>query len=90
MNEFGEKESRKMTMDILVRIIIGKHPEWKDPLKKNDFSDYVINQIVGDFINDPQITGSHEEKKNKAKELYTDIMNTWEELYGTTDRVENS
>lgn len=90
MNEFGEKESRKMTMDMLVRIIIGKHPEWKNPLNKNDFSDYVIKQIVGDFMNDPQITGSHEEKKNKAKELYTDIMNTWEELYGSTDRVENS
>lgn len=87
---FGEKESRKMTMDILVRIITGKHPEFKETLKRNEFSEYVIKNVVGDFMNDPQISGSHEEKKNKAKELYTDIMNTWEEMYGTTDRVENS
>lgn len=87
---FGEKESRKMTMDILVRIITEKHPEFKETLKRNEFSEYVIKKVVGDFMNDPQITGDHEEKKNKVKELYIDIMNTWEELYGTKGQTADS
>ena len=87
MEELGKKESRKLTMDIMVRIIVGKHPDWKDPMHKSDFSDYVIKNIVGDFMNDPQITGSHEEKKNKAKELYLDIMDAWEEAYGVKEGV---
>ena len=89
MEEFGEKESRKMTMDILVNIIVSYYPEMKDPLNKNKFSDYVIHNTCEHFMNDETVKGTHEQKLEKCKELYVDLINAWEELYGTGNESEN-
>lgn len=68
----------------LVRHITDIYPNLKEDKEK--FSDFVIARFVGNFMKDPQVSGEHEEKKSKAKELYTSFVNAWEELYGDRDQ----
>ena len=65
----------------LVEQIVDIYPDLKKDKEK--FSDFVIARFVGNFMKDPKIVGNHEEKKSKAKELYTSFINAWEELYGS-------
>lgn len=67
----------------LVKTIISLHPEFKKPLNKTQFSDFVIAKVIGDFMTDEKITDVHELKKQKAHDIYRNTMNAWEELYGT-------
>ena len=53
---------------------------------KSKFSDFVIARFIMGFVHDPQITGEHEVKKDKAKLLYTSFIDAWEELYGNRDQ----
>ena len=78
------KVSGQKSIIELVKLTVDMHPKFKNPLNRNDFSDFVIQKFVGDFMYDPKTKGSHEEKLDKAKALYLNIMNVWEELYGQT------
>ena len=78
------KVSGQKSIVELVKLTANTYPKFKNPLNRNDFSEYVIKKFVGDFMYDPKIKGTHEEKIDKAKALYLNIMNVWEELYGQT------
>ncbi|MBP5461594.1 MAG: hypothetical protein J6Y20_05650 [Lachnospiraceae bacterium] len=76
-----EKMTENKPISLIVEQIIAFHSGLDTDRMK--FSEYVINKVVGDFMNDKTITGSHEQKLNKAKKLYIDIMTEWENKYGT-------
>lgn len=75
-------QTHKTYKDV-VKTICDFHPEMKK--NRTKFSDYLIATVISDFMNDPSIGGEHEERKNKAKAMYTDIMNAWEEANNVTD-----
>lgn len=76
-----EKNTASKTYVELVKLITDIHPEFKKPLKKQFFSDFVIARVIGDFITDEKVTDVHEKKKQKAHDIYRNIMNAWDELY---------
>jgi hypothetical protein len=68
----------------LVKGYVDIYPDLKKD--KTKFSDFVIAKFIMDFMHDPQITGEHEAKIDKAKLLYASFINAWEELYGNRDQ----
>lgn len=72
------KKTGTKTYDEMVKQILDFHPKWKDPVYRKEFSDYLISKVVGDFLYDPKIKGSLLEKKKKVKELYTNLMESYE------------
>ena len=73
------KKSKNLSIEEMLKMILNFHPEMKKDRKK--FSDYIIAKVVGDFMYDPKIKGSHDEKKQKAKEIYQQLMDIWEKQF---------
>ncbi len=76
-----EKNTAFKTYFQLVKTIVALHPEFKNPLNKKDFSDFVIAKVIGDFKTDEKVTDVHEKRKQMAHDIYRNTMNAWDELY---------
>lgn len=72
------------TFASLVSRIVDIYPKLKEDKEK--FSEFVNKRFITSFMQDPQIKGEDEMKKNKANKLYESFMNAWEELYGNRDQ----
>ena len=51
--------------------------------KKKFFSDYVIDHVIRDFVQDTEkMNGDVEAKKSMAHDIYLQYMKVYEDLYG--------
>jgi len=74
------KESGNVTYKNLVKTILSFHPEFKNPLNKERFSEFVIARVIGDFMNDQSIKGEHDEKLTKAEDIYKAIIEAYDNI----------
>lgn len=74
------KESGNITYKQMVKMILTNHPEFKNPFNRERFSEYIIARVIGDFMNDPLISGSHDEKLDKAGKIYRVIIESYDSI----------
>ena len=73
------KKTMSKPYDELVDHLIDFHPNLRRNRKA--FSDFIIDTIIGDFMKDPKIAGDHELRKSKAKDIYKQLMASWEKQF---------
>lgn len=77
-------KDRRKAIEAHVKVIMDhKKREFDKAVdKRQAFSDYVIQRIIGDFLYDAQSMKDVNKKMDLAHELYLDYMQVWEEKYG--------